>query len=434
MFAAAMAIAVLAVLFVVLVPATSLWPGDLRDALRGARTGGIQGRGGRLEQGLVVAEVALAMLIATGAALLVRSVANRYAIDPGVDVRGVAVVDVVGSADLSDARKRQAFRNLTAALTALPGVQSAAVTMRLPLRGNSNSFDITIEGHDDRDRSFTFFRTVSKDYFTTIGIKLRAGRLFTDADRPDSTELPVIINDALAQKYFPGENPLGRAMGGGFNRRQRVIGVVSNASEGELQGEAVPARYYLADLVPLMGTDASLVIRTTRPRDAETVLDAARRTVQHIAPTFAVQGTTTMQRVFDTAVGPARQLMSLLALLSALALVLGGVGIYGVIAHFAARRKRDWAIRVALGLPGSSVVTHIVRQGVTLTATGIVLGAIGALELARLLGSFLFGVSAIDPAAFAAASAILLVVGAAAAFFPAWRAGTVDPALVLREQ
>ena len=141
-----------------------------------------------------------------------------------------------------------------------------------------------------------------------------------------------------------------------------------------------------------------------------------------------------MSRVLDTAVGPAPQVMTLLALLSALALVLGAVGIYGVISHFAARRKRDWAIRVALGLPGSRVVRHIVGQGTALVAVGIALGAVGTIALSRLLTSFLYGVSKVDPLAFAAASAALLAVGVVAAFVPARRAGTVDPALVLREQ
>ena len=168
--------------------------------------------------------------------------------------------------------------------------------------------------------------------------------------------------------------------------------------------------------------------------DAAVVLDEARRVVQRVAPNFAVQGTTTMSRVFDTAVGPARQVMALLSLLSGLALVLGAVGIYGVISHFATRRKRDWAIRVALGLPGSRVVTHIVRQGVTLVAIGIVAGAVGTIALTRVLTSFLFGVKPVDPLAFAAASAALLVIGVFAAFLPAWRAGSTDPALVLREQ
>ena len=141
-----------------------------------------------------------------------------------------------------------------------------------------------------------------------------------------------------------------------------------------------------------------------------------------------------MSRVLDLAVGPARQMMTLLSLLSALAMALGAIGIYGVISHFAARRKRDWAIRVALGLPTSRVVTHIVGQGVVLVAVGIALGALGTIALSRLLTTFLYGVSKVDPLAFIAASLALLAVGVVAAFVPARRAGTVDPALVLREQ
>jgi putative ABC transport system permease protein len=202
-----------------------------------------------------------------------------------------------------------------------------------------------------------------------------------------------------------------------------------------LKSEPVPARYYSGDQAPWFGTSGvSFAIRTTRPRDAEAIFEAARRTIQRVAPSYAIHGTTTMERIFDAAVGPARQVMSLLTLLSALALLLGGIGVYGVISHFAARRKRDWAIRVALGLPGSGVVTHIVRQGVTLVAVGIAMGALGTLALTRLLTTFLFGVSAIDPISFAASGALLLAIGVAAALVPAWRAGMVDPALVLREQ
>jgi putative ABC transport system permease protein len=190
----------------------------------------------------------------------------------------------------------------------------------------------------------------------------------------------------------------------------------------------------VSGVAPWLFPNASLVIRTARSGDAATVLEDARRTVQRVAPQFAVQGATTMSRVFDSAVGPARQVMSLLSLLSGLALVLGAIGIYGVISHFASRRKRDWAIRVALGLPGTHVVGHIVRQGVALVGIGIALGAGGTVALTRLLTTFLFGVKPVDPLAFAAASVALLAIGVLAAFIPAWRAGRVDPALVLREQ
>jgi putative ABC transport system permease protein len=435
MFAVALTIGVVAVLLVVLVPSFSLWRGDLRGGLTLARTGGIQGRGGRLERGLVVVEVALAMLIASGAALLVRSVANLYAIDPGIETEGMAVVDVVGSREQPSQQRRIAIEELTAALGALPGVRSAAATMKLPLRGGGDSFGITIEGRADAEATFTYFRFVTPNWFETMGIAVRDGRTFDISDRPDTTgERVVVINEALAKKYFAGENPIGRRMGGGFDGWERVIGVVADVAEASLTDEPAPTRYYLPGQVPWFGQNATIVLRATRPRDAASLLDLARSTVQRVAPNFAVQGTTTMSRVLDVAVGPARQIMTLLALLSALALVLGAVGIYGVVSHFATRRKRDWAIQMALGLPASRVVRHVVGQGAALVAGGIVAGAIGTVALARVLSSFLFGVGTVDPLAFAAASAALLLVGVTAAFIPARRAGAANPAVILREQ
>ena len=433
LFAVALAIAIVAVLLVVLVPAISLWRGDIRQALSGSRTGGIQGRGGRLEQGLVIAEVALAMLIASGAALLVRSVTNLYAIDPGIETAGIGVVDAVTSATMSFEDRQRRIAAVTAALGELPGVRGAAAAAKIPLRGNGNSFGITIEGRPDLERTITFFRFVTPDWFSTMGIDVRDGRTFDISDRPDG-EPVVVINQALADKFFPGENPIGRRVGGGLNGWFRIIGVVDNVAEGALTDPPEPTRYYPANQVPWFGNIVTFVVRAVRPQDATGLLDHARRTVQRVAPDLAVQGTTTMQRVMDLAIGPARQIMSLLALLSALALVLGAVGIYGVISHFAARRKRDWAIRQALGLPASRVVRHIVGQGAGLAIAGIVIGAVGAALLARLLASFLFGIGTIDPVSFAAASAVLLAIGVAAAFIPAWRAGAVDPARVLREQ
>jgi ABC-type antimicrobial peptide transport system permease subunit len=141
-----------------------------------------------------------------------------------------------------------------------------------------------------------------------------------------------------------------------------------------------------------------------------------------------------MRRVRDKAVGPARQVVLLLSLLAGLALILGAVGIYGVISHFASRRRRDWAIRVALGLPGARVITHVLQHAALLVSVGIAVGLAGAASLTGLLSSFLYGVRALDPVAFAAAGAVLFGVGIAAAFVPALRAGLTDPLKALREQ
>jgi predicted permease len=434
MFAVALVIALSAVLLVVLVPAASLWRGELRGTINSARMGGIQGRGGRLEQGLVVLQVALAMLVVSGAALLVHSVTKLYAIEPGVDTKGIAVMDVLSSRGITSAMRRQKLDEVTAALAALPGVKSAAATAKLPLRGSGNSTGITIEGRESQERTLTYFRVVTNDYFTTMGIRLRSGRTFDGSDRMRDSGGVVVINEALAKKYFPGENPIGRRVGGAFSGSWQIIGVVADVAEADLTDDAEPTRYFSAEQTNWFNSAATLVVRSASDGDAAVMLDQIRQTVNRVAPDFAVQQSTTMSRVLDLAVGPARQIMTLLTLLSALALTLGAVGIYGVIAHFAARRKRDWAIRVALGLPTSRVMRSIVGQGAALVAVGVVVGVLGAVALTRLLASFLYEVGRLDPLAFVAASVLLLLIGIVAAFVPARRASMVDPALVLREQ
>jgi predicted permease len=434
MFAAALLIAVGAVLLVVLVPAISLRRGELRGSMNSVRTGGIQGRGGRLERGLVIAEVALAMLIVSGAALLVRSVTKLYAIDPGIETEGIAVADVLSSREMESGTRLQKMEEIVAALRDMPGVRSVAAAMKIPLRGGGDSFGMTVEGGAAGERVNTFFRVVTPEYFATMGVRLRDGRLFDVSDQPSDSGGSIVINEASAAKFFPGENPIGKRLSGGFSGAWTVIGVVRNVAEGALTDAVEPTGYYLARQVEWFGNAGTLVVRSATVGNEASLLDDVRRTINRVAPEFAVQQTTTMSRIMDVAVGPARQVMTLLALLSGLALVLGAVGIYGVISHFALRRKRDWAIRVALGLPGSRVVTSIVGPGVLLVAAGLALGAIGTIVLSRLLTSFLYGVSKVAPLAFTAASAALLAVGVVAAFVPARRAGSVDPALVLREQ
>jgi ABC-type antimicrobial peptide transport system permease subunit len=246
--------------------------------------------------------------------------------------------------------------------------------------------------------------------------------------------VPIVINQALARMYFPDENPVGRIVGGGIGADQRIVGVVENVAEGDLTDAPKPARYFLAGTVSWFAPQASFVIRAKRAQDAAALLDRARVTMQKVAPAFGLQATMSMSGIVDRAVGPARQILALLGLLAGLAVLLGTIGIYGVISHFAMRRQRDWAIRIALGAPGRRVIGQIVGQAVVLVGAGIVIGAAGTAALGHLLGTFLYRVSALDPLAFLAASAGLLVIGAAAAFIPARRAGAADPIMALREQ
>ncbi|MBC8089984.1 MAG: ABC transporter permease, partial [Phycisphaerae bacterium] len=428
LFVVAMSFALIAVLLVVLVPSASIFRrehGDLQGVLSQARTGGVRG-GVRMERVLVVAEVALAMLIASGAGLLVRSVTNLYGVRPGFTTEGVAVVDVVVSGGTPLAQRRAALNELAEKYASMPGVASASYAMKLPLRGGGNSFGITIEGQPAASSTTTFFRMVSRDYLRTMGMTLTKGRWFEASDRPDSTESLVVINESLAKKYFPGVDPIGRRVGGGLRAPQRIIGVVADVKEGQLLDEMLPTRYYLTTQV-WFGNNASFVVKMQRPEQAEGMLDQLRKTANTQTPLLAVERTTTMQRVLDLAVGPARQIMTLLTILSGLALLLGAVGIYGVMSHFATRRKRDWAIRVALGLPGTRVISHIVGHGAALVGLGVVAGGIATMSTSRLLSSMLFNVSGVDALAFTGAALAVLTAGLVAALIPARRAGRVDP-------
>ncbi|MGE5925914.1 MAG: ADOP family duplicated permease [Gemmatimonadota bacterium] len=434
LFAGAVGIALAAALVIALIPTITLWRGDLRGALSRVRNTGLGGRGGRMEGGLVVAEVALAVILAAGAALLARSVTKLYEIDAGFEPDGAAVIDISMSATTSGEERRQALDRLIAELGALPGVATASVTQRLPLRGGGDNWGISIQGRPDLAVSTVVTRLVGYDYFEALGLELRSGRSFETSDRMGSGDV-VVINEALAEKYFAGEDPLGRMIGSGAEQfTDRIIGVVENAAEGNLTDEPLPARYYVYPQSTYTPENQTLVLRTARQQDAVVILDAARRTIARVAPGTAVREATTLERVFAEAVGPARQLMRLLAILTGLALVLGAIGVYGVISHFVQLRKRDWGIRMALGLTPGAVVSQVVGRGAALVASGIVLGLVGVVVLARLIASLLYGVGSADPAALALAGSILLLIGVTAALAPALRASRVDPAAVLREQ
>ncbi len=240
MFAAAIALALLAALGIAVIPTVSLSRGDLRGALTSIRTEVTGGRDSRVESGLVVAEVALAVLLASGAGLLIRSVVNLYAIDPGLETHGVAVLDVAVNATTKTAERQQMMRTLLGELEHLPGVRSAALTSKLPLRGRGDNWGITVEGRPDLPDSTTAFRVVSRDYFQTLGIAVRQGRGFTDGDRPGS-ELVTVINEAVAKKYFPGVDPIGRRVETGFGGWERIVGVVEDVAEADLTGGPEPA-------------------------------------------------------------------------------------------------------------------------------------------------------------------------------------------------
>jgi predicted permease len=432
-FWASMLAALVAAVLVAIIPGAALWRGSsLQSTMATTRTGGVSGRGGRLEGGLVIAQMALAVLLAAGAGLLIRSVANLRSIDPGVDVDGIAVVDATMPLRLTPAERVRAIQEVLPALRALPGVTSVAAAQKLPLRGPGDNWGIGIQGRPELDAT-TAFRMVTHDYFQTLGIPVVRGRNFDPSDRQGS-ERVVVINEALAAKFFPGEEPLGRVLQTFDEQGERIVGVVRNAAEARLTDPPVPARYMLYEHVPPVWHQVSFVVRTEAADRIPMLLDTARSTIAREGGQLAAQQVTTVRNLFDLSLGPAAQVVTLLSLLAALALVLGAVGVYGVISHYVTRRTRDYGIYLALGLPPARVIRQVVGRGAALVAIGSAIGVAAALGVTRMLSSLLYGVNATDPLALAGAVAVLLSVGMLAAFVPARRASLTDPAVVLRQQ
>ena len=430
-FWASMTAALAASVLIAAVPGTALWRGvDLQAVLATTRTGGVGTRGGTLESALVVTQMALAVLLAAGAGLLIRSVVNLRAIDPGVDVDGVVVVDTTMPGRLTMEQRRLAVDTVVTALRALPGVQSAAAAQKLPLRLSGDNWNLVVRGRGDLNAT-TAMRFVTHDYFTVMGMTMRRGRGFSASDRA-GTERVVIVNEALAAKFFPNEDPIGQVLQTLDETGERIIGVVSNVAESSLVEGPVPARYVLYPQMPFVYTQVSIVVRTADRRNLAPLVQATRQTIERESAQLAVQQTTTLRNIFDLAVGPVGQVVTLVSILTALALVLGAVGVYGVISHYVQRRSREYGIRLALGQSPTTVVGQVLKRGVALVALGSAIGVAAALVLARLLASMLYGVGVNDPVSMSGAVGLLLIVGVLAAFLPARRASLTDPAVVLR--
>ena len=430
-FLAAMLAALLSALAVAVAAGIALWrSSSLKTALSRTRSAGRGVRGGRLEDALVVTQIALAVMLAAGAGLLLRTVTNLHGIDPGLRPDGVAVVDATMPARLTGDERRRAIVSVLPALNAMSGVTSVAAAQKLPLRGSGDNWTLTIAGQPPENAS-TAFRMVTHDYFRTLGIPVLRGRDFDASDR-DGTEPVVVINEALAARFFPGVDPVGKRFGTFEGPGERIVGVVGNAAEAGLTDAPVPARYMLFQHVPIVYNQVSFVIRTDA-REPASVLHDARATIARESAQLVVRETTTMAHIFDLAVGPAARVVTLVAMLAGLALLLGAVGVYGVISHSVLRRSREFGIRLALGQQPALIIRQVTGQALTLVALGGTIGLALALGSSRLLGALLYGVEPTDPIAMAGALLVLLLIGLLAAWIPARRASLTDPAMVLRQ-
>jgi len=425
------AIAALVTLLVGLVPALQLSQQDPQGALRSGQYGGGTGLPGRrFRGGLVVSQVALALVLLCGAGLLLQSFVRLIRVHPGFRPHHLLTMKIaLPSGKYPKSEQTSAYLDrLLERLPAIPGVRSAAAATTLPLSGESDWGTFLIAGRSSPDWTKALaasWRGVSVDYFRTLGVPLLRGREFTSADARNQNT--AIINEAAAKKFRPGTDPIGQKI----LERDRptpleIIGVVANTKGIGLDAEAKAEMY----TVPRGLWYAFLLLRTDE--EPSRMAPMVREQVAALDRDVPVYQVATMDELLNRSVAPKRFTLFLLALFAALALGLAAVGIYGVLAFSVSRRTHEIGIRLALGAHPRDILRLIVRQGMDLVFLGIVLGIAGAVALTRLMASLLYGVSATDPATFVAVAVLLTFVAVLACYVPARRAMRVDPMAALR--
>ena len=419
-----------------IVPALSSAGARLTDTLKDGGRSGSASRGARVRSAFVIVEMALALVLLVGAGLLLRSFVLLLRVDPGFDPSSTVTVKVSIPATRYDSPEKQRafFTQLFEKIDGLPGVRSAGGTSFLPLAGLGAATGFQIVGQPKPpagQEPVTDVRVITHNYFQAMGVPLRRGRFFDDRDTGDKVRR-VIINQALANKYFGNEDPIGKSIIVSWNDEgaDEIVGVVGDVRLVDLQTDAratvywPPARF----TYPFM----TVAVRTASdPRGSIAGIVGALRSLD---PNVAAADVRTMEDVIDTSVAQRRLTMLLLSVFAALALALAAVGIYGVISYSVSQRTQEIGIRMALGAPQAAVMRMIVRQAMLLAAIGLVTGAIGAWILTRLMQKLLFGVTPSDPATFAAVSILLTLVAGAAAIVPGLRATRVDPVIALRSE
>ncbi|MEK6300049.1 MAG: ABC transporter permease [Acidobacteriota bacterium] len=415
-----------------LVPALQSSRTDLNATLKeGGRSGSADGRH-RLRGALVVVEVALSLVLLVGAGLMIKSFWRLLNVDPGFNPRNLLTVELsLTSERYAEEPQRGAFyQQLLERVSALPGVQSAAIVNHPPFSGRRGINGFKIEGRPEPtgldDTPLADFRAISPNYFQMMGIPLLEGREFSVADAKGGLQT-VIVNRAFAERYWPQENPLGRRLGDGDDW-MTVVGVVGDLHQSGLDQEAAPHVYAPFMQAPLRRS--GLLVRTSV--EPLSLVGAVRSQVNAIDPAQPIYNIQTMDALIAGSMSDRRLNLVLLAVFALTALSLAAIGIYGVISYSVTQRIREIGIRMALGAQSPDVLKLIVKQGMIPVIVGIAVGLAGALALTRVMSNLLFGVGANDPWTFAAIAVLLAAVALVACYIPALRATKVDPIVALR--
>jgi predicted permease len=417
------------------------------SAIRGSGRGVVRGRH-RYRDLLVVGQVALALPLLVGGALLIRTLWNLHGVDPGFDSHNTLVmhVSLSPSAGSSGSSIRRALGDLVRRLSDIPGVESAAVVDNLPMSGDDESAPIWVAGRprpkSQNDAPIVLLYPVTSEYLRTMKIPLLSGRFINEHDNEKSQPVMVIDEDA-ARSLFPHEDPIGKRVvigdpDGGL--ASQIIGVVGHVKHTGLDDD-VTARFRLQAYYPvvqlpdpflkLMARGGELFILRTRSNPLS-LSSAVRGEVRSADPDDVVSNLQPMDEIVSGTLASRRFLLTLLGMFAGIALLLASVGIYGVISYSVSQRTREIGIRMALGAKPGDIVRSVVGQGAALSIAGIALGVIASFFLTRFMSGVLFGVGKTDPLTFCGVAIALSIVAVAASFLPALRGAKADPLAALR--
>jgi predicted permease len=427
------------------IPLISLNRTDLNGVFRQeSRSGTASRRAAYLRNTLVMGQVALAFILLISAGLMLRSFQEVLDVDPGFEPAGVMAgfVPLPGSRYPDDPSRALFMEELLGEIRALPGVTFASLTTQLPFSGNNSSSVISPEGYIPRPGESLlspYQNWVGTDYFEAMGIPLLEGRTFERGDNADAQQV-IIIDEWLAERYFPNESPLGKRMlwgtvpGADEDEEAHlfaIVGVVASHRQNDLVESQFVGAYYFP-FAQRTQSFPTLLMKTSG--DPLALVEPAREVLTRLDPEIPFFGTRTMQDRIDQSLVARRSPMLLLMIFAGVALFLAGVGVYGALAYTVSQRTREMGIRIAIGSNSRRVFNLVVGQGAKVVGVGLAVGLLGSLGLTRLLQSLLYGVRPSDPGVLASVAALLALTGLFACVLPARKATRVDPVVALSDE